>query len=83
MTGVKYILSSISVINAVDEDGKVDLNGVQKSTLLAFGVKGQQELTVKGPRLNVTKKEKTNVTYGADFRLNPRVLPPVPRLQVR
>jgi len=79
--GVSYILSSISVINAVDEEGKVDLNGVQKSTLLNFGVKGQQEITLKGPRLNGTKSEKTNIVYGVDYRLNPRVLPAVPRLQ--
>ena len=79
---MKYILSSISVINAVDEEGKVDLSGVQKSTLLTFGVKGQQEITVKGPRLNSTKNEKTSIVYGIDYRLNLRVLPPVPRLQV-
>ena len=82
MTGVKYVLSSISVINAVDDEGKIDLNGVQDSTLLTFGVKGQQMLEVKGPRLNSTKKEKTSVTYGNDYRLNPRILPSVPKLQV-
>lgn len=71
------------MINAVDEEGKVDLNGVQNSTLLTFGVKGQQELTVKGPRLNGTKKEKTSIVYGIDYRLSPRVLPSVPMLQVR
>eukprot|EP00795_Rhopilema_esculentum_P001366 gene1366-15771_t len=81
VTGVKYVLSSISVINAVDDEGKIDLNGVQDSTLLTFGVKGQQMLEVKGPRLNSTKKEKTSVTYGNDYRLNPRILPSVPKLQ--
>ena len=70
------------MINAVDEEGKVDLSGVQKSTLLTFGVKGQQEITVKGPRLNGTKSEKTGIIYGVDYRLNPRILPSVPRLQV-
>ena len=71
------------MINAVDEEGKVDLNGVQKSTLLNFGVEGQQQIIVKGPRLNGTKSEKTSIAYGVDYRLNPRVLPSVPRLQVR
>ncbi len=80
--GVKYVLSSISVINAVDDEGKIELNSVQDSTLLTFGVSGKQELAVKGPRLNSTKKERMAVTYGKDFRLNPRVLPAMPKLQV-
>ena len=82
ITGVNYVLSSISVTNAVDEEGKVELNVVQDSTLLTFGVKGKQTLSLIGPRLNNTKKEKTSIVHGKDYRLSPRILPAVPKLQV-
>ena len=79
---MNYVLSSISVTNAVDEEGKVELNVVQDSTLLTFGVKGKQTLSLIGPRLNNTKKEKTSIIHGKDYRLSPRILPAVPKLQV-
>ena len=83
ITGIKYTLTSIAVANTVDDEGKVEQNPVQESTLLTFGVKGQQDLKVRGPRLNNTKKEKTSVVYGNDRRLQPRIMPAMPRLQVR
>eukprot|EP00794_Sanderia_malayensis_P018865 gene18865-20765_t len=80
--GVKYVLSSVSVINAIDDEGKIELNAVQDTTLLTFGVAGKQPLAVKGCRLNATKKERMAISYGQDFRLNPRILPAMPKLQI-
>ncbi|XP_073673155.1 trafficking protein particle complex subunit 8 isoform X3 [Garra rufa] len=45
-------------------------------------VRGQQNLEIQGPRLNLTKEEKTSVKYGPDRRLDPIVTPPMPLLEV-
>ncbi|XP_051730753.1 trafficking protein particle complex subunit 8 isoform X4 [Ctenopharyngodon idella] len=45
-------------------------------------VRGQQNLEIQGPRLNVTKEEKTSVRYGSDRRLDPIITPPMPLLEV-
>ncbi|XP_043076018.1 trafficking protein particle complex subunit 8 isoform X5 [Puntigrus tetrazona] len=45
-------------------------------------VRGQQNLEIQGPRLNVTKEEKTSVRYGPDRRLDPIITPPMPLLEV-
>lgn len=45
-------------------------------------VRGQQNLEIQGPRLNITKEEKTSVTYGSDRRLDPIITPPMPLLEV-
>ncbi|XP_051953858.1 trafficking protein particle complex subunit 8-like isoform X2 [Xyrauchen texanus] len=45
-------------------------------------VRGQQNLEIQGPRLNVSKEEKTSVRYGQDRRLDPIITPPMPLLEV-
>lgn len=45
-------------------------------------VRGQQNLEIQGPRLNVTKEEKTSVSYGPDRRLDPIITPAMPLLEV-
>uniref|UniRef100_A0A673N5Y2 Trafficking protein particle complex subunit 8-like n=1 Tax=Sinocyclocheilus rhinocerous TaxID=307959 RepID=A0A673N5Y2_9TELE len=45
-------------------------------------VRGQQNLEIQGPRLNMTKEEKTSVTYGPDHRLDPIITPLMPLLEV-
>lgn len=45
-------------------------------------VRGQQNLEIQGPRLNVTKEEKTSVKYGPDRRLDPIITPAMPLLEV-
>ncbi|XP_067273219.1 trafficking protein particle complex subunit 8 isoform X2 [Pseudorasbora parva] len=45
-------------------------------------VRGQQNLEIQGPRLNVTKEEKTSIRYGPDRRLDPIITPPMPLLEV-
>ncbi|XP_059369033.1 trafficking protein particle complex subunit 8-like isoform X2 [Carassius carassius] len=45
-------------------------------------VRGQQNLEIQGPRLNLTKEEKTSVRYGPDRRLDPIITPPMPLLEV-
>ncbi|XP_051511754.1 trafficking protein particle complex subunit 8-like isoform X2 [Myxocyprinus asiaticus] len=45
-------------------------------------VRGQQNLEIQGPRLNMTKEEKTSVRYGPDRRLDPVITPPMPLLEV-
>uniref|UniRef100_A0A8C0YT32 Trafficking protein particle complex subunit 8 n=1 Tax=Cyprinus carpio carpio TaxID=630221 RepID=A0A8C0YT32_CYPCA len=45
-------------------------------------VRGQQNLEIQGPRLNMTKEEKTSVRYGPDHRLDPIITPPMPLLEV-
>lgn len=45
-------------------------------------VRGQQNLEIQGHRLNMTKEEKTSVTYGPDRRLDPIITPPMPLLEV-
>uniref|UniRef100_A0A8C1XB96 Trafficking protein particle complex 8 n=1 Tax=Cyprinus carpio TaxID=7962 RepID=A0A8C1XB96_CYPCA len=45
-------------------------------------VRGQQNLEIQGPRLNMTKEEKTSVKYGPDHRLDPIITPPMPLLEV-
>uniref|UniRef100_A0A672KWN7 Trafficking protein particle complex subunit 8 n=1 Tax=Sinocyclocheilus grahami TaxID=75366 RepID=A0A672KWN7_SINGR len=45
-------------------------------------VRGQQNLEIQGPRLNMTKEEKTSVGYGPDRRLDPIITPPMPLLEV-
>lgn len=45
-------------------------------------VRGRQDLEIQGPRLNMTKEEKTSVRHGSDRRLEPIITPPMPLLEV-
>lgn len=45
-------------------------------------VRGRQDLEIQGPRLNMTKEEKTSVQHGSDRRLEPIITPPMPLLEV-
>lgn len=48
-----------------------------------ISVRGRQDLEIQGPRLNMTKEEKTSVQHGSDRRLEPVITPPMPLLEVR
>ena len=41
-----------------------------------------QAIEVRGPRLNSTKKERATKTYGIDKRLDSKIIPALPLLQV-
>uniref|UniRef100_A0A8C5A9U0 Trafficking protein particle complex subunit 8 n=1 Tax=Gadus morhua TaxID=8049 RepID=A0A8C5A9U0_GADMO len=45
-------------------------------------VRGQQDLEIRGPRLNSTKEDKTSVSHGQDQRLHPLITPPMPLMEV-
>ncbi|KAK0133255.1 Trafficking protein particle complex subunit 8 [Merluccius polli] len=45
-------------------------------------VRGQQDLEIRGPRLNHTKEDKTSVCHGHDQRLHPIITPPMPLMEV-
>ncbi|XP_030627533.1 trafficking protein particle complex subunit 8 isoform X2 [Chanos chanos] len=47
-----------------------------------LSVRGRQDLEIQGPRLNMTKEEKTSVRHGPDRRLDPIITPPMPLLEV-
>ncbi|XP_060773598.1 trafficking protein particle complex subunit 8 isoform X2 [Neoarius graeffei] len=57
-----------------------DLTTDEASRLMC--VRGRQDLEIQGPRLNMTKEEKTSVRHGSDRRLEPIITPPMPLLEV-
>ncbi|XP_042232153.1 trafficking protein particle complex subunit 8-like isoform X3 [Homarus americanus] len=52
------------------------------STTTPVIIEGQQNIEVKGPRLNTTSVEKCSVVYANDKRLEITVMPPMSRLSV-
>ncbi|KAM6962723.1 trafficking protein particle complex subunit 8 [Aplochiton taeniatus] len=70
--GVAYNLAASPSATSSDEQ--------QASDLLT--VRGRQDLEIQGPRLNLTKEEKTSVCHGPDRRLNPTITPAMPLLEV-
>lgn len=73
----------LHVLGVVYDLGTADVGnseGLPASDLMC--VRGQQNLEIQGPRLNMTKEEKTSVKYGPDRRLDPIITSPMPLLEV-
>ncbi|XP_076873114.1 trafficking protein particle complex subunit 8 isoform X2 [Brachyhypopomus gauderio] len=75
-TGQLHVLGVLYSLGTGEED-----NSTSEATHLMF-VRGRQDLEIQGPRLNVTKEEKTSVRHGPDHRLHPVITPPMPLLEV-
>ncbi|CAL8395654.1 unnamed protein product [Boreogadus saida] len=73
--GVAYNLASVP-----SEEVAHCAEGQQSSQPLV--VRGQQDLEIRGPRLNSTKEDKTSVSHGQDQRLHPLITPPMPLMEV-
>lgn len=54
----------------------------QQAALQSVGVSGMQLIHVKGPRLNKSKQHKSIATYDVDKRLEMKILPQLPLLEV-
>ena len=75
----------------LDSAGELDILGVAYSIRAQFPqsentdypIRGKQYFSVRGPRLNATKDQKTSVKYANDFRLQLVVSPPMPKLDVK
>ncbi|KAI4892506.1 hypothetical protein NFI96_018306 [Prochilodus magdalenae] len=75
-TGELHVLGVVYNLGTSEEDNSIS----EDSQLMR--VRGQQNLEIQGPRLNVTKEEKTSVKHGPDRRLDPIITPPMPLLEV-
>ncbi|TSK58116.1 Trafficking protein particle complex subunit 8 [Bagarius yarrelli] len=76
-TGELHVLGVVYNLSTGEEDSSA---GDAASPLMC--VRGRQDLEIKGPRLNMTKEEKTSVRHGSDRRLEPIITPPMPLLEV-
>ncbi|XP_058613026.1 trafficking protein particle complex subunit 8 isoform X4 [Onychostoma macrolepis] len=76
-TGELHVLGVVYNLDTGEVD---DSEGSLAGELMC--VRGQQNLEIQGPRLNMTKEEKTSVKYGPDRRLDPIITPPMPLLEV-
>uniref|UniRef100_A0A672T6M2 Trafficking protein particle complex subunit 8 n=1 Tax=Sinocyclocheilus grahami TaxID=75366 RepID=A0A672T6M2_SINGR len=74
-TGELHVLGVVYNLDT----GEVDNSSLAEDLMC---VRGQQNLEIQGSRLNMTKEEKTSVTYGPDHRLDPIITPPMPLLEV-
>ncbi|KAL7888142.1 hypothetical protein AOLI_G00031160 [Acnodon oligacanthus] len=75
-TGELHVLGIVYNLGTREEDNSTS----EASQLMC--VRGRQDLEIQGPRLNVTKEEKTSVRHGPDRRLDPIITPPMPLLEV-
>ncbi|GAA6076315.1 trafficking protein particle complex subunit 8 isoform X1, partial [Tachysurus ichikawai] len=75
-TGELHVLGVVYNLGTGEEDNPDEA----ASRLMC--VRGRQDLEIRGPRLNVTKEEKTSVRHGSDRRLEPIINPPMPLLEV-
>ncbi|XP_066533154.1 trafficking protein particle complex subunit 8 isoform X2 [Hoplias malabaricus] len=75
-TGELHVLGIVYNLGTREED-----NSTSEATQLMC-VRGRQDLEIQGPRLNMTKEEKTSVRHGPDRRLNPIITHPMPLLEV-
>uniref|UniRef100_A0A8C5A7U7 Trafficking protein particle complex subunit 8 n=1 Tax=Gadus morhua TaxID=8049 RepID=A0A8C5A7U7_GADMO len=62
--------------------GQLNILGVAYNLASPLVVRGQQDLEIRGPRLNSTKEDKTSVSHGQDQRLHPLITPPMPLMEV-
>lgn len=90
MVGLAYNLGTSSLaqnttLTSSTSDLSVSMSGstVNKPSYMStICVRGKQRLEVQGPRLNVTKEEKTGKIYGPDRRLDLVVQEEMPILNV-
>ncbi|XP_013382686.1 trafficking protein particle complex subunit 8-like isoform X2 [Lingula anatina] len=86
ITGIAYNLgtSSSSTNTTSATSGNVIGNpGEQKPSFISgISVRGKQVIEVQGPRLNASKVEKCSKIYGPDRRLDVRIVPKMPLLEV-
>uniref|UniRef100_W5K4I0 Trafficking protein particle complex subunit 8 n=1 Tax=Astyanax mexicanus TaxID=7994 RepID=W5K4I0_ASTMX len=75
-TGELHVLGVVYNLSTRDDE-----NSASEGSQLMI-VRGRQDLEIQGPRLNMTKEEKTSVTHGPDRRLDPIITPPMPLLEV-
>ncbi|XP_017311736.1 trafficking protein particle complex subunit 8 isoform X1 [Ictalurus punctatus] len=75
-TGQLHVLGVVYNLGTGEDDN----TGEAASRLMC--VRGRQDLEIQGPRLNMTKEEKTSVQHGSDRRLEPIITPPMPLLEV-
>ncbi|KAF5900443.1 trafficking protein particle complex subunit 8 isoform X1, partial [Clarias magur] len=75
-TGELHVLGVVYNLSTGEEDSMPG----EASRLMC--VRGRQDLEIQGPRLNLTKEEKTSVQHGSDRRLEPIITPPMPLLEV-
>ena len=58
------------------------VQNISDQTAWPYGIMGKTLFHVKGPRLNSNRKERLNVMYGIDKRLELQVVPEAPLLQI-
>lgn len=58
------------------------VQNISDQTTWPYGIMGKTLFQVKGARLNTNRKERLNVVYGVDKRLEIQVVPEAPLLQV-
>ena len=58
------------------------VQNISDQTTWPYGIMGKTLFQVKGARLNSNRKERLNVMYGTDKRLEIQVVPEAPLLQV-
>ncbi len=59
------------------------VQNISDQTTWPYGIIGKTLFHVKGIRLNSNRKERLNVMYGVDKRLELQIVPEVPLLQVK
>ena len=75
-------LTSAAVAADSASAGRGSTTSAKPSYISTVYVRGKQRLEVQGPRLNVSKEEKTGKVYGPDRRLDLVVLEEMPILNV-
>ncbi|KAM9435851.1 trafficking protein particle complex subunit 8 isoform 1-T1 [Clarias gariepinus] len=76
-TGELHVLGVVYNLSTGEDD---NIPGEAASRSMC--VRGRQDLEIQGPRLNMTKEEKTSVRHGSDRRLEPIITSPMPLLEV-
>ncbi len=59
------------------------VQNISDQTSWPYGIMGKSLFHVKGIRLNSNRKERLNVMYGPDKRLELQIVPEAPLLQVK
>ncbi|KAM9435852.1 trafficking protein particle complex subunit 8 isoform 2-T2 [Clarias gariepinus] len=75
-TGELHVLGVVYNLSTGEDDN------IPGEASRSMCVRGRQDLEIQGPRLNMTKEEKTSVRHGSDRRLEPIITSPMPLLEV-
>lgn len=59
------------------------VQNISDQTTWPYGIMGKTLFHIKGIRLNTNRKERLNVIYGVDKRLELQIVPEVPLLHVK